>query len=85
VTGAGIWVDHRVDFSRAINQFLAAVTLNIGAADYTIVIGGFPLNGITLGTFTAIIVYQLFKGAPEQQDFAILGDDAEARAEVRAQ
>ena len=85
VTGARIWVDNRVDFTRAANLFVAAVTLIIGAADYTLVVGGFTLNGITLGTFTAIVLYQLFRGAPEQEDFAILGDDAEARAELRAE
>jgi len=31
VTGAGIWVDNRVDFTRAVNLFVAAVTLIIGA------------------------------------------------------
>jgi uracil-xanthine permease len=85
VTGARIWVDNRVDFTRAVNLFVAAVTLIIGAADYTLVVGGFTLNGITLGTFSAIILYQVFKGAPEQEDFAILGDDAEARAEMRTE
>jgi uracil-xanthine permease len=84
VTGARIWVDNRVDFTRAVNLFVAAVTLIIGAADYTLTIGGFSLNGITLGTFAAIILYQLFKGAPDQDDFAIVGDDAEARAQQRA-
>ena len=84
MTGAGIWVDNRVDFTRAVNLFVAAVTLIIGARIHPVV-GGFTLNGITLGTFTAIILYQLFKGPPEQEDFAILGDDVEARAEMRAE
>ena len=83
VTGARIWVDNRVDFTRAVNLFVAAVTLIIGAADYTLVLAGFTLNGITLGTFAAIVLYQVFSGAPEQEDFAIIGDDAEARAELR--
>jgi uracil-xanthine permease len=82
VTGARIWVDNRVDFTKAVNLFVAAVVLIIGAADYTLTLGGFALNGITLGTFAAIILYQLFKGAPEQDDFAILGDDAEAREQM---
>ena len=82
VTGARIWVDNRVDFTRAANLFVAAVTLVIGAADYTVTIGGFTMNGITLGTFAAIVLYQLFKGAPEQDDFAIIGDAAEAESEA---
>jgi xanthine/uracil permease len=59
------------------------VTLIIGAADYTVTIGGFAMNGITLGTFAAIVLYAFFSGAPSQEDFAIVGDDAEARAEMR--
>lgn len=84
VTGARIWVDNRVDFTRTVNLFVAAVTLVIGAADYTVTLGGFSLNGITLGTFGAIVLYQLFKGAPDTDGFAIVGDAAEAEAETRA-
>ena len=82
VTGARIWVDNRVDFTRTVNLFVAAVTLIIGAADYTVTLGGFSLNGITLGTFAAIVLYQLFKGAPDTDDFAIVGD--ERRSGIRA-
>jgi putative pyrimidine permease RutG len=84
VTGARIWVDNRVDFTRTVNLFVAAVTLIIGAADYTVTLGGFSLNGITLGTFGAIVLYQLFKGVPDTDDFAIVGDKAEAESEIRA-
>jgi xanthine/uracil permease len=42
------------------------------------------LNGITLGTFAAIVLYQLFKGVPDTDDFAIVGDSAEAESEIRA-
>ena len=84
VTGARIWVDNRVDFTRTVNLFVAAVTLIIGAADYTVTLGGFTLNGITLGTFGAIVLYQLFKGVSDADDFAIVGDSAEAEAEIRA-
>ena len=83
VTGARIWVDNRVDFTRTVNLFVAAVTLIIGAADYTVTLGGFTLNGITLGTFGAIVLYQIFKGAPDTDDFAIVGDAAESDAETR--
>lgn len=60
-TGARIWVENRVDFSRGVNLFVAAVTITIGAANYTITIGDFALEGIALGTFGAIIVYQIFR------------------------
>ena len=83
-TGARIWVDNRVDFTRTANLFVAAVALIIGAADYTVTLGGFTLNGITLGTFGAILLYQIFKGAADTDEFAIVGDDAEAESEIRA-
>jgi uracil-xanthine permease len=68
VTGARIWVDNRVDFSRGANLFVAAVTLVIGAADYTLHLGDFALNGIALGTFGAIILYQIFGRAENTDD-----------------
>ena len=64
VTGARIWVDNRVDFTRGGNLLVAAVTLIIGAADYTLRLGQFALNGIALGTFGAIILYQIVRHAP---------------------
>jgi hypothetical protein len=75
VTGARIWVDNRVDLTRTVNLFVAEVILIISAGDYTVSLGGFSLNGITMGT---IVLYQLFKGAPDTDDFAIVGDSAEA-------
>ncbi len=64
VTGARIWVDNRVDFTNGTNLFVAAVTLIVGAADYTIHVGDFELGGIALGTFGAIFLYQIFLHAP---------------------
>jgi putative pyrimidine permease RutG len=66
--GIRIWIDNRVDFSKGINLFLAAVTLIVGTADYTVSIGNFDLNGIALGTFGSIILYQIFRFAPGAAD-----------------
>ena len=63
VTGARIWVENRVDFSKGVNLFVAAIVVIVGAADYTVRIGDFEMAGIGLGTFGAIILYQLFRGA----------------------
>ena len=60
-TGARIWVQNRVDFSRAHNLVTAAVTLTLGAGDLALKIGGFTLGGIGTATFGAIILYQLFR------------------------
>lgn len=74
VTGARIWVDNRVDFSRGTNLFVAAVVLVVGAADYTLRLGDFALNGIALGTFGAIILYALFNRAPTQHETELVAD-----------
>ncbi len=60
-TGARIWSDGRVNFSKASNLFVVAVTLIIGASDFTFTLGGFTIGGIGLGTFAAIILHQLLK------------------------
>ena len=60
-TGARIWVQNRVDFSRARNLVTAAVTLTLGAGDLALKIGGFTLGGIGTATFGAIILYQLLR------------------------
>ena len=43
----------------------AAATLTIGAGDLALRIGGFTLGGIGTATFGAIILYQLWRDAPE--------------------
>jgi putative pyrimidine permease RutG len=60
-TGARIWVQNRVDFSRARNLLTAAVTLTVGAGDLALKLGGFTLGGIGTATFGAILIYQLFR------------------------
>jgi putative pyrimidine permease RutG len=64
-TGGRIWVQNRVDFSRARNLVTAAVTLTFGAGDLAIKLGGFTLGGIGTATFGAIILYQLFRDEPD--------------------
>ena len=75
VTGARIWVENRVDFTRGINLFIAAAVVILGAADYTLRLGDFELGGIGLGTFGAIVLYQILKHAAG-------GVDAEASADA---
>lgn len=62
VAGAKIWVDNRVDFTDNRNLIVAAVTLVLGAGDFTLKIGGFALGGIGTATFGAIILYALLGG-----------------------
>ena len=60
ITGARIWITSRIDFTRGVNLFIPAVVIIVGTADYTLSIGPIELGGIGLGTFGAIILYQLF-------------------------
>ncbi|MCA0378364.1 MAG: NCS2 family nucleobase:cation symporter [Actinobacteria bacterium] len=65
--GVKIWIDNKVDFSKPINQFTAAVALIVGIADFSLVLGteSNPIlfNGIALGTIAAILVYHLMAWA----------------------
>ncbi|MGN8026633.1 uracil-xanthine permease family protein [Microbacterium sp. 22242] len=59
VIGIKIWVDNRVDFSRPVNQYTAAVALVIAVGGFSIAIkdSGFVLGGIVIATVAAIVVY----------------------------
>lgn len=59
VSGARIWVVNRVDFSDNRNLIVAAVTLVLGAGDFTLKIGQFALGGIGTATFGAILLHAL--------------------------
>ncbi|MCM5569970.1 NCS2 family nucleobase:cation symporter [Burkholderiaceae bacterium FT117] len=67
VAGAKIWVDNRVDFTDNRNLIVAAVTLVLGAGDFTLKIGGFALGGIGTATFGAILLYALLGGARSEK------------------
>jgi NCS2 family nucleobase:cation symporter-2 len=59
VIGIKIWVDNRVDFSRPVNQYTAAVALVMGIAGFTMVWGDFSLGAIVLGSVAALVIYHL--------------------------
>lgn len=59
IAGARIWVVNQVDFSDNRNLIVAAVTLVLGAGDFTLTLGSFTLGGIGTATFGAIILYAL--------------------------
>jgi uracil-xanthine permease len=60
--GAKIWVDNRVDFGENRNLIVAAVTLVLGAGDFTLRIGGVGFGGIATATFGAILLNLLLRG-----------------------
>lgn len=62
VAGARIWVANKVDFSDNRNLIVAAVTLVLGAGNFSLVLGAFKLDGIGTATFGAIILHALLRG-----------------------
>ncbi|MDB5592470.1 solute carrier family 23 protein [Enterovirga sp.] len=56
-----IWVEGRVDFSRARNLLTAGIAVVLGAGDLTLRLGGFSLGGIGTATFGAILIYHLLR------------------------
>jgi uracil-xanthine permease len=61
ILGARIWVENRVDFRDPLNLLVAAPALIIGTADVTLKVGDVAFGGIALGTFGAVVAYQVLK------------------------
>lgn len=65
VAGARIWVTNQVDFSDNRNLIVTAVTLVLGAGDFTLKLGNFTLGGIGTATFGALLFNALLsQGKP---------------------
>lgn len=67
VAGARIWVVNQVDFSKSQNLLVAAVTLILGAGNFTLELGILKLDGIGTATFGAILMHALLSLRPERQ------------------
>ncbi|MDC6092577.1 solute carrier family 23 protein [Lautropia mirabilis] len=65
IAGARFWVENRVDFSQNGNLIVAAVTMILGAGDFTLQFGDFKLGGIGTATFGAIILNALLNRTRE--------------------
>lgn len=61
IAGARIWVVNQVDFSQNHNLIVAAVTLVLGAGNFSLEFGTFHLDGIGTATFGAIILHALLR------------------------
>ncbi len=59
--GARIWVENKVDFGENRNLIVVAVTLVLGAGDFTLKFGSFALGGIGTATFGAILLHALLR------------------------
>ncbi|MEL4299737.1 pyrimidine utilization transport protein G [Acinetobacter ursingii] len=56
VAGAKIWIDNQVDFSQNSTLIIAAVSLIMGAGNFSLHIGSFDLGGIGTATLAAIVL-----------------------------
>lgn len=56
VAGARIWVQNHVDLGLNGNLIMVAVTLVLGAGNFTLSLGGFSMGGIGTATFGAILL-----------------------------
>ncbi len=59
IIGIKIWVDNRVDFSRPVNQYTAAVALVVAVGGFVWQPEGFEFGGIVLGTVAALVIYHV--------------------------
>ncbi|KAM9863091.1 uracil-xanthine permease family protein [Leucobacter sp. BZR 635] len=69
--GVKIWIDNKVDFSKPINQFTAAIALIVGIADFSLQLGDVMFNGIALGTIAAVGVYHLMRAVARARGTAV--------------
>ena len=69
--GVKIWIDNKVDFSKPINQFTAAIALIVGIADFSMQLGDVMFNGIALGTLAAVGVYHLMRFVAKARGTAV--------------
>ncbi|CAM5787910.1 solute carrier family 23 protein [Castellaniella caeni] len=85
IAGARIWVVNQVDFSDNRNLIVAAVTLILGAGNFSVSLGGFKLDGIGTATFGAIILYALLRGrkAPRRPQATLPAAVAEVEEAVQ--
>lgn len=69
IAGAKIWIDNHIDFSKNSNLIIAAVTVIMGAGNFSLHLGGFDLGGIGTATLAAIVLNVLFnKGSDKTAD-----------------
>jgi len=61
ILGVHIWVTNKVDFSKPVNQFTAAIALVIGIADFSWTIGDLSFGGIALGALAALLIYHVMR------------------------
>jgi pyrimidine utilization transport protein G len=81
VAGAKIWVDNKVDFTQNSTLIIAAVSLIMGAGNFSLHIGSFDLGGIGTATLAAIVL-NLFLNRGEETVTKVQDVDSEVNSSV---
>lgn len=81
VAGAKIWVDNRVDFTQNSTLIIAAVSLIMGAGNFSLQIGSFDLGGIGTATLAAILL-NLFLNRGEEPVAKVQSVESQASSSV---
>ncbi|TCB79149.1 pyrimidine utilization transport protein G [Acinetobacter sp. ANC 4173] len=81
VAGAKIWVDNKVDFTQNSTLIIAAVSLIMGAGNFSLHIGSFDLGGIGTATLAAILL-NLFLNRGEETVTKVQDVDSEVNSSV---
>ncbi|REC94134.1 solute carrier family 23 protein [Kushneria indalinina] len=61
VAGARIWIENNVDLGDNANLIVVAVTLVLGAGNFSLSLGQFTLDGIGTATFGAVILHAILR------------------------
>ena len=76
VAGAKIWIDNKIDFTKNSTLIIAAVSLIMGAGNFSLKIGIFDLGGIGTATLAAIAL-NLFLNRGEDASSSV-GENTES-------
>ncbi|WP_230660266.1 solute carrier family 23 protein [Psychrobacter sp. I-STPA10] len=60
IAGIKIWIDNQVDFRKNSNLMIGAMTVIMGAGNFSLNIAGFDLGGIGTATLAAIVLNFVF-------------------------
>ena len=76
VAGAKIWIDNKIDFTKNSTLIIAAVSLIMGAGNFSVHIGAFDLGGIGTATLAAILL-NLFLNRGEKEIETVISQSTE--------
>ena len=82
VAGAKIWVDNKIDFTKNSTLIIGAVSLIMGAGNFSVHIGAFDLGGIGTATLAAILL-NLFLNRGEKETDAVQSESNDSVSSVQ--